>query len=86
MSNCLGDPGPVLKEFRAANGRAVLVSWSWPQSKHWPSAGGHLLHYVLEWTSIPEVELQWQILAKDQNSTSVTGTNTLSDTDTHVYS
>lgn len=80
VSNCLGEPGPDLKVFPAANGSAVLVSWSWPQSKHWPTAGGELLHYVLEWTSIPEAQLQWQILAKDQNSTSVKGLS-----DTHTY-
>lgn len=78
VSNCLGEPGPVLKEFCAANDTDVLVSWSWPQSKRWPIAGGELLHYVLEWTSIPEAELQWQILAKDQSSRSISGTDNLS--------
>ncbi|KAM9358032.1 interleukin-23 receptor [Symphorus nematophorus] len=70
-----GDVGPVLRELTpAANGSTVFVSWSWPGNKHWPTqVGGELLHYVLEWTSVPVPDLQWKQLDKDQNSTSITG-------------
>ncbi|XP_034440070.1 interleukin-23 receptor isoform X2 [Hippoglossus hippoglossus] len=66
--------GPVLRELApAANGRAVLVSWSWPGTKHWSTSGGELRHYVVEWISVPATQLQWNKLDKDQNSTSITG-------------
>ncbi|XP_070817484.1 interleukin-23 receptor [Chaetodon trifascialis] len=69
-----GDFGPVSRELApAANGSAVLVSWSWPGKKHWSSSGGELLHFVVEWTSVPEEGLQWRKLAEDQNSTFITG-------------
>ncbi|XP_037627239.1 interleukin-23 receptor isoform X1 [Sebastes umbrosus] len=69
-----GDFGPVLRELApAANGRAVFVSWSWPENKQRSTSGGEPLHYVLEWTSVPEAELQWQTVAKDQNNTFMTG-------------
>lgn len=74
VSNCQGDFGPVLRELApAANGSAVSVSWSWPRNKRWSTSGGELLHYVLEWTSVPMAGLQWQKLADDQNSTFITG-------------
>lgn len=74
VCNCVGDFGPVLRELApTANGRAVFVSWSWPGNKHWSTSGGELLYYVLEWTSVPMAELQWQKLAKDHNSASITG-------------
>ncbi|XP_039985128.1 interleukin-23 receptor [Xiphias gladius] len=66
--------GPVLRELApAANGSAVFVSWSWPGTTHWSTPGGELLHYVVEWISVPATELQWQKLAKNQNNTSITG-------------
>ncbi|XP_044056758.1 interleukin-23 receptor isoform X2 [Siniperca chuatsi] len=69
-----GDFGPVLRKLApAANGSAVSVSWLSPGDKYWLTSGGKLLHYVLEWTSVPVAQLQWQKLAKDQNNTSVTG-------------
>lgn len=69
-----GDFGPVLRELApAANGRAVFVSWSWPENKQRSTSGGEPMHYVLEWTSVPEAELQWQTVAKDQNNTFITG-------------
>lgn len=72
---CSGVFGPVLRELApAANGSAVFVSWSWPGTKHWSTPGGELLHYVVEWISVPATELQWQKLAKNQNNTSITGT------------
>lgn len=65
--------GPVLREVApAVNGSAVLVSWSWPGTKQ-RSASGDLLYYVIEWTSVPAAELQWQKLPKDQNNTSIPG-------------
>uniref|UniRef100_A0A3Q4ACQ7 Fibronectin type-III domain-containing protein n=1 Tax=Mola mola TaxID=94237 RepID=A0A3Q4ACQ7_MOLML len=71
-----GESGPVLREpAPAENGSAVLVSWLWPgRAAHRSTPGGELLHYVLEWTSLPVAELQWQQVDKDQYSTSVTGT------------
>ncbi|XP_042273490.1 interleukin-23 receptor [Thunnus maccoyii] len=64
--------GPALRELApAANGSAVLVSWS--KTEHWSTSGGELLYYVIEWTSVPMAELQWQKLDKDQKSTSITG-------------
>ncbi|KAF1385920.1 hypothetical protein PFLUV_G00112780 [Perca fluviatilis] len=37
------------------------------------TSGGEPMHYVLEWTSVPAAELQWQKVAKDQNKTLITG-------------
>lgn len=72
-----GDSGPVLEEFAAAaDGTAVLVSWSWPESKSW-SLREELLNYVLEWTSACVASLQWQTVAKDENNASITGTELL---------
>ncbi|XP_071343501.1 interleukin-23 receptor isoform X2 [Trachinotus anak] len=66
--------GPVLRELvPAANGSAVLVSWSRLGAKHWSATGGELLHHVVEWISVPATQLQWQKLDKDQNNTSITG-------------
>ncbi|KAM7410256.1 hypothetical protein PAMA_001616 [Pampus argenteus] len=66
--------GPSLRELvPAANGSAVLISWSWSRTKHWSTSGGELLHYVIEWTSVPAAGLQWQKLDKDQNYTFVIG-------------
>ncbi|XP_019936159.2 interleukin-23 receptor [Paralichthys olivaceus] len=66
--------GPVLRELApAANDSTVLVSWSWPGTKHWSTSGGELLHYVVEWISVPATQLQWNKLDKDQNSTSIKG-------------
>ncbi|XP_040895464.1 interleukin-23 receptor isoform X2 [Toxotes jaculatrix] len=66
--------GPVLTKLApAASGSALLVSWSWPETKHTSTTGEDLLHYVVEWISVPATELQWQKLAKNQNSTSITG-------------
>ncbi|XP_073331914.1 interleukin-23 receptor [Pagrus major] len=68
------DCGPLLRVLAPApNGSAVLVSWSWPGNKPWSSSRGEVLHYVLEWRSVPAAELQWQRVTKDQNSTSITG-------------
>ncbi|XP_029356819.1 interleukin-23 receptor isoform X1 [Echeneis naucrates] len=69
-----GVSGPVLTELApAAYGRAVLVSWSWPETIHWSASGEKLLHYVVEWISVPVMKLQWQKLNKNQNNTSITG-------------
>ncbi|XP_032380964.1 interleukin-23 receptor isoform X2 [Etheostoma spectabile] len=69
-----GDVRPVLRPLvPAANGSAVFVSWSWPWGKHRSTSGGEPLHYVIEWTSVPVAELQWQKVSKDQNNTSITG-------------
>ncbi|XP_034737540.1 interleukin-23 receptor isoform X2 [Etheostoma cragini] len=69
-----GDVRPVLRPLvPAANGSAVLVSWSWPGGKHHSTSGEELLHYVIEWTSEPVAELQWQKVAKDQNNTLIRG-------------
>ncbi|KAI3368933.1 hypothetical protein L3Q82_025904, partial [Scortum barcoo] len=68
-----GDSGPVLRELApAANGSGVFISWLWPDTKNYPTCG-EMLHYVLEWTTVPAEELQWQKLAKDQSNTSITG-------------
>ncbi|XP_029285738.1 interleukin-23 receptor [Cottoperca gobio] len=69
-----GDFGPVLRELApAANGSAVLVSWTWLANTHWSTSGGEPLHCVLQWTSVPVAELQWQKVTKDQNNTFITG-------------
>ncbi|KAM7012031.1 interleukin-23 receptor [Tautogolabrus adspersus] len=69
-----GHVGPVLRDFApASNGSAVCISWSWPEKKRWSSFGDELLHYVLEWTSVPEAELQWEKVDKDESTTAVTG-------------
>ncbi|XP_059197057.1 interleukin-23 receptor isoform X2 [Centropristis striata] len=60
-----GDVGAVLGALAAADGGGVFVSWS--------TTRGEPLHYVVEWTSVPSGELQWQKVAKDQNSTLITG-------------
>ncbi|KAG7233972.1 hypothetical protein INR49_028686, partial [Caranx melampygus] len=63
---CSGVSGPALRELTpAASGSAVLVSWSATQ--------GELLHYVVEWISIPATQLQWQQLDKNHNNMSITG-------------
>ncbi|GAA6222352.1 interleukin-12 receptor subunit beta-2-like [Lates japonicus] len=64
--------GPVLRQL-AANGSAVLVSWSWPWTRQGSTSEGELLHYVVEWISVTATELQWQKLAKNQTNTSITG-------------
>ncbi|KAM4548903.1 interleukin-23 receptor isoform 2-T3 [Odontesthes bonariensis] len=59
--------GPILQELvSAVNDDAVLVSWS-------SALGGQLLYYVMEWASVPAKQLQWEKIAKDRNSTSITG-------------
>ncbi|KAG7520016.1 hypothetical protein JOB18_021030 [Solea senegalensis] len=70
-----GEVGPVLRQpAPAANGSAVYVSWSWPQTKSWSTSGGEvLLHYVVQWRSVPATKLWWQEVEKNQNSTSITG-------------
>lgn len=71
---CLGGFVPVLRNLApAVNGSAVLVSWSWPGTKQQSTSGEELLHYVVEWTSVPAAQLQWHEMAKDPNSTSITG-------------
>ncbi|XP_058493845.1 interleukin-23 receptor isoform X2 [Solea solea] len=70
-----GEVGPVLSQLApATNGSAVYISWSWPQTKSWSTSGGEeLLHYVVQWGSVPATELRWQEVDKNQNSTSITG-------------
>ncbi|XP_068558540.1 interleukin-23 receptor isoform X2 [Cebidichthys violaceus] len=69
-----GHFGPVLRELApAANGSSVLVSWSWPGNGRPSTSGEEPLHYVVEWTSVPVAELQWQKVARDQNSTFIRG-------------
>lgn len=68
-----GNNGPDLYVAPAANGSAVFVSWSWSESKHWSASGEKLLHYVLEWKSIPVAEQEWQKLDLDENTASITG-------------
>lgn len=70
----LGGVVPALKEVTpASSGSAVLVSWSWPEAEQRSTSGEDVLHYVVEWTSVPAAQLQWQMLDKSQNSTSITG-------------
>uniref|UniRef100_UPI003AAF145B interleukin-23 receptor isoform X2 n=1 Tax=Centroberyx gerrardi TaxID=166262 RepID=UPI003AAF145B len=62
-----GVSGPALRELApAGDGTVVVVSWSSPAS------GGQLLDYVVEWTS-GVAGLHWQRVAKDQNTTLITG-------------
>ncbi|XP_020509160.2 interleukin-23 receptor [Labrus bergylta] len=69
-----GHSGPVLRDFApASNGSAVSVSWSWPENKRRLSSGDELLHYMLEWTSVPVAVLQWDKVDKDESKTAVTG-------------
>ncbi|XP_029002020.1 interleukin-23 receptor isoform X2 [Betta splendens] len=69
-----GGFAPTLNEVTpASSGSAVLVSWSQPDTKQQSTSGEELLHYVVEWTSVPAVQLQWLKLDKSQNSTSITG-------------
>lgn len=78
MSHCVGFFGPALRELApAANGSAVLVSWTCLTTKHRSTSGGELLYYVIEWTSVPAAGLQWQKLDKGQNNISITGTEYL---------
>ncbi|XP_031724184.1 interleukin-23 receptor isoform X2 [Anarrhichthys ocellatus] len=66
--------GPILRELApAANGSSVLVSWSWPGNRRPSTSGEEPLHYVLEWTSVPVAELQWQKVPKNQNGTFIRG-------------
>uniref|UniRef100_A0A3P8VB39 Interleukin-12 receptor subunit beta-2-like n=2 Tax=Cynoglossus semilaevis TaxID=244447 RepID=A0A3P8VB39_CYNSE len=68
-----GDLGPVLRDPTPfANGIAVRVSWFGPRTKNW-STSGELLQYVLEWTSVPETEPQWQEVDKNEDNTLITG-------------
>ncbi|XP_071392685.1 interleukin-23 receptor isoform X3 [Centroberyx affinis] len=63
----LGVSGLALWELApAGDGNVVVVSWSSPAS------GGQLLDYVVEWTS-GVAGLHWQRVAKDQNTTLITG-------------
>ncbi|KAK5870003.1 hypothetical protein PBY51_024671 [Eleginops maclovinus] len=41
--------------------------------KHWSTSGRKPLHYVLQWTTVPGADLQWQIVSKDQNNTLIRG-------------
>ncbi|KAK2835768.1 hypothetical protein Q5P01_016252 [Channa striata] len=69
-----GGSSPDLKDVTpAANGSAVLVSWFGLGTTHRSTSGEELLHYVIEWISVPEAEQKWQKLAKDQNSTCISG-------------
>ncbi|RVE74003.1 hypothetical protein OJAV_G00037010 [Oryzias javanicus] len=62
-----GVSGPRLQELiPAADGSSVLVSWSSPIEEE-------LLHYMIEWTSFPAAELQWNKLDKNQTNTLITG-------------
>ncbi|XP_008296046.1 interleukin-23 receptor [Stegastes partitus] len=66
--------GPVLGRLApAANGSALLVSWSWQSSKQGSASGGEVLYYMMQWTSVPEAQLQWRQLAKDLKNTTITG-------------
>ncbi|XP_017262324.1 interleukin-23 receptor [Kryptolebias marmoratus] len=58
---------PVLRALTpAAAGSSVLVSWA-------QTFGEELLHFVVEWDSVPAGELQWKKLGKDLRNTSVSG-------------
>ncbi|KAM9384006.1 interleukin-23 receptor isoform 2-T2 [Pholidichthys leucotaenia] len=58
----------------AANGTAVLITWSWLKHKHLSTTEGKLLYYVMEWESVPSAgKMQWQKLSKDLTSFSVAG-------------
>nr|AAR25687.1 class I helical cytokine receptor number 24 [Tetraodon nigroviridis] len=63
----------TMEVFSADNGSSLLVSWPLLPTE----SGGQALHYVLEWAGVAEVEPQWERLAGDQNSTSITGTEHL---------
>ncbi|CAN9500602.1 unnamed protein product [Ophioblennius macclurei] len=66
--------GPVLGAVTPAhNGRAVFVSWLSPVDSHRSVPEAELQYYVMEWTSVPAGELQWQKLSKDTRNTSITG-------------
>ncbi|XP_068449140.1 interleukin-23 receptor [Clinocottus analis] len=67
-----GGFGPVLRE-PAPSANGVFVSWSWPEVGNPSTSGGEPLHFVLEWTSVPAAELQWQKVDEDQNGTFITG-------------
>lgn len=61
LSHCLDVFGLALRELTpAADGNAVLVSWSWSRRKQWLIFGEELLYYVIEWMSIPAADLHWQ--------------------------
>lgn len=78
VCHCSAGLGPALTELApSANSSSVLVSWSWTGTEHLVKPGGEPLHYVIEWTSIPEAELQWKKLSLCQNSTAITGTEHL---------
>ncbi|KAM7388492.1 hypothetical protein PAMP_024662 [Pampus punctatissimus] len=65
--------GPSLRELVPAANGSTVISWSWSRTKHWSTSGGELLHYVIEWTSVPAAGLQWQKLDKNQNYTFIKG-------------
>ncbi|KAF7203251.1 interleukin-23 receptor [Nothobranchius furzeri] len=59
--------GPSLLDLTpTANGSSVLVYWS-------RTFGGELLHYVIEWMSVPAGGLQWKRLAGDLRNASIPG-------------
>ncbi|KAM8875224.1 interleukin-23 receptor [Spinachia spinachia] len=71
-----GDRGPVLRKLTpAADGTSVSVTWSMPHNQDPPTSGAEALHYVIEWTGVGVCikELQWKLVSRDQNSTSITG-------------
>lgn len=73
-SFCLGGFVPVLKDIGlAADGSAVIVTWSQPGTEQRSTSEEELMHYVVEWTSVPATLAQWQKVAKDQHNTSITG-------------
>ncbi|XP_034387626.1 interleukin-23 receptor [Cyclopterus lumpus] len=66
--------GPDLRELVPSDdGSSVFASWLWPENGRPSTSGGEPLHHVLEWTSVPVAEPQWQQMALDQNSTFIRG-------------
>lgn len=69
-----GVPGSLLiKLSPAADGSAVFVSWSWTTGNYASTQEEELRYYVIERTNVSGEGLWWQKLAKDLNSTSITG-------------
>lgn len=72
--HCSGVPGSLLIKFSpAADGSAVFVSWSWTTGNYPSTQEEELRYYVIERTIVSGEGLWWQKLAKDLNSTSITG-------------
>lgn len=79
--HCSGVPGSLLIKLSPTaqfdqDGSAVFVSWSWTTGNYPSTQEEELRYYVIERTNVSGEGLWWQKLAKDLNSTSITGTLT----------